>query len=169
MSAVVRMLAGVIVAGSMSAIGSCVQAAEPDATWSLAPGADVIIACDTKAVVVATDSAKASNGAITLTLSVPARGSASGVWRITSAAEQHQAAFATTQRAVCKDGCPLSSSPTGEIQLWAPKPNSLDRLADGEQLLLAVLKPASMTLRASTFRGKDIEALEEGRCRKVTP
>ncbi len=144
-------------------------AADPGGGWSFAPGTGLAIECDTKAVVVAADAAKASNGAITLQLTAPPAAGTPGVWTIISVSDQHDAAFAKTQRTACNEGCPLSVQPAGEIHLWAPKPNSLDKLAEGELLLLAVLKPATLALRASTFRGKDIEALEEGVCRKVTP
>lgn len=56
----------------------------------------------------------------------------------------------------------------GDIQLWAPAPKLLDALKEGEVLLLAVIR-ADATLRASTFKGPQIEALEEGRCKKVSP
>lgn len=147
---------------------------EPVTTPILAAGAEVTVACTTKAVVVATAAAKVSNGPIELNLSATAAtagdaGPVAGTWRIVSVGDQHQATFAATQRTVCNDGCPLTVQATGEVQMWAPKPNTLDKIADGEMLFVAVLKPATLALRASTFRGKDIEALEEGTCRKVSP
>lgn len=165
-SAMMRLVALAIAA---TAIAADVRAAEQEAALLLSPGTTVTVACDTKAVVVAADAAKASNGPITLSLSGPAGAAEAGVWRITAVGDQHRAAFASAHRETCKDGCPLSVQPSGDIQIWSPKPNSIDKLAEGEVLLLAVLKPATMALRASTFRGKDIEALEEGVCRKVTP
>ncbi|MEQ1712369.1 MAG: hypothetical protein ABL908_13345 [Hyphomicrobium sp.] len=149
-------------------------ASEPSTPPILAAGAEIAVACTTKAVVVATAAAKASNGPIELQLAATATtagdaGPVAGTWRIASVGDTHQASFAATHRAVCHDGCPLSVQASGDIQLWAPKPNTLDKIADGEMLFVAVLKPATLALRASTFRGKDIEALEEGTCRKVSP
>lgn len=138
---------------------------------TLAPGRPVEIACDTKAVVVATDAAKATSGAVRLTLFVDKLPEASfgtpvpGTWRIVTAAAEHKGAFAVTQAETCRDGCPLSLQASGEIQLWAPKPSSIDQMGENDVLLLAIIKPVNGVLRASTFRGKAIEALEEGSCR----
>lgn len=149
-------------------------AAETPAAPVLAPGTEITIACTTKSVVVATAAAKVSNGPVGLVLAAATStasgsGPLTGSWRIVSVGDQHQASFAATQREVCKNGCPLAVQPSGEVQLWAPKLNTLDKIGDGELLFVAVLKPASLDLRASTFRGKDIEALEQGTCRKVDP
>ena len=50
-----------------------------------------------------------------------------------------------------------------------PGPKSLDKLAADEILLLAVIKPESLVLKASTFRGPSIEALENGTCTVTAP
>lgn len=51
-----------------------------------------------------------------------------------------------------------------DLQLWAPAAKSIDKLGPDELLLLAVIRASSMQLKASTFRGQSIEALESGAC-----
>ncbi len=146
---------------------------------TLDAGVPLEIACNTKAVVVAVDAAKATSGAIRLSLGLDQPGDdakisaearpapsapTAGTWRIVSVAGEHKGAFAVTQADTCRDGCPLAVQASGEIQLWAPKPSSIDQMGDTDVLLLAIIKPVTGVLRASTFRGKAIEALEEGTC-----
>lgn len=160
------------VSGPRSAAGT----AEPAASIALVPGKPTDVTCETKSVVVATDAANATAGVIRLQLALDGAPEGSvvpdpalGTWRVLDVAAAHKGAFAAAQREVCKDGCPLSRQSSGEIQLWAPRPNGLERLGENDVLLLAVIKPGSSELRASTFRGKQIEALEEGRCKGDRP
>lgn len=125
--------------------------------------------CDTKSVVVATDAANATSGAVRLRLEAKADAPKSGTWSIVSVDDAHKGSFATSRREECAKGCPMSVPASAEFQLWYPVPKTLDKLADGEGLLIAVIKPDTLALRASTFRGKDIEALEQGQCRMVAP
>lgn len=53
----------------------------------------------------------------------------------------------------------------GQAQLWAPGPKGMDKLAETEILVLAVIRPEKFDIKVSTFRGQSIEALEEGTCR----
>jgi hypothetical protein len=134
----------------------------------LEPGKPAEIACDTKSVVVATDAANATSGNIRLKLEVVQGGDAAkpaGTWSVIAVDAAHKGSFAAREKEACAKGCPLAVGPDGAVQIWAPGPKALASLADGEALLLAVIKPATLALRASTFRGKDIEALEEGTCR----
>lgn len=155
------------IAGAMLAFtaASAVALADP---LKLEGGKPLEIGCDTRSVVVATDAAKATSGAIRLKLE-PAAGDRpkTGTWSILSVDAAHQGGFATTQRDTCAKGCPMTVSANGEAQLWAPEVKTIDKLKDGESLLIAVIKPDTFALRASTFRGKEIEALEEGQCRMV--
>lgn len=137
---------------------------------TLAPGTSIEIVCDTKAVVVATDKANASNGAMRLRLARDAEpGKAGGRWTPLSHDGSHQASLAAMQAKTCADGCPLSLAADGAAQLWAPAAKSLDKLGADELLLLAVVKASTMEIKASTFRGQQIEALESGRCRQAPP
>lgn len=138
------------------------------ATITLEPGTAVAIACDTRAVVVADGAPAATRGTIRLALERTAAAAAAGRWTPASADPGHTGSFAARERAACASGCPLTLAPNGEIQLWAPAAKSLDTVKEGETLLLAIIR-ADRALRASTFRGQSIEALEEGPCRKVTP
>ncbi len=130
------------------------------------------IVCTTKSVVVATDAAKASNGEIKLSLLLKdaAAKPPSGSWRIVSADRSHGGSFAAPLHhgKSCAEACPLRMAADDQIQLWSPAPKGVDQLADKEILLLAVVKTKTLDLRASTFNGRQIEALEEGTCRMDT-
>ena len=131
----------------------------------LEPGKPLEVSCETKSVVVATDAANATSGAIKLKLEPAADSPKSGTWTILSTDDRHKGSFAAANRETCAKGCPMTISAANEAQLWAPEAKTIDKLKDGESLLIAVIKPDTFALRASTFRGKDIEALEEGQCR----
>ncbi len=137
-------------------------------TLKVEAGKPFELTCETRAVVVATGAANATTGTIALKISPAADNARKGTWTVTDAGKAHSGGFATRQKEACAKGCPFDVSAKGETQLWAPGPKSLDRLAEDESLLIAVIKPKGLALRASSFRGKDIEALEEGQC-KVKP
>jgi hypothetical protein len=142
---------------------------------SLTPGQPVAVACQTRAVVVAESGAKASSGGFALTLALAkregrgaedaAQNAGAGTWVVRSADANHNGSFALLQREQCRDGCPLTLGRDGAAQLWWPGPKVLDQQGDQDVLVLAVLDGGTLRLKASTFRGKQIEALEEGQCR----
>jgi hypothetical protein len=139
----------------------------PARPFKLEANKPVEIVCATKSVVVATDAANASNGEIKLSLLLkdPTAKPTNGSWQAVSADQGHASSFAAQkhQGKACAEACPLTATDE-QIQMWAPAPKGVDQLAEGEVLLLAILKIASMELRASTFNGKQIEALETGTC-----
>lgn len=131
----------------------------------LEPGKDTAIICDTRSVVVA-DEAAATKGSAQFKLSVPAGDKAdSGTWTVAEVEEAHKGSLAQRQKEICAKGCPFDTSPKNELQLWAPAAITLDKLGEKDVLTIAVIKPDTLVLRASTFRGPDIESLEEGQCR----
>jgi hypothetical protein len=127
----------------------------------------VEISCFTKSVVVKTNAANATTGELKLTLLLKDTASkpAKGAWRIASVAEQHTGSLGQREAKTCAEACPLTIAVDGNIELWSPSPKAINQLADGEMLLLAVIKSNSLDLRATTFSGKEIESLEEGTCR----
>jgi hypothetical protein len=131
----------------------------------LEPGKPAELACETKSVVVATDAAKATRGRLRLKLELSAADAkpGTGTWSISGVDAEHKGSLAVAQAEPCTKGCPLVAVAGGELQLWAPAVKGIDKLAADELLLLAVVKPDGR-LRASTFRGQQIEALEEGAC-----
>ena len=137
-------------------------------TLKLEGGQPLSVQCGTKSVVVATNAAKATSGAIRLELDLKlatAEKPKSGTWTIVAVDAAHTGTFGVAEREMCAKGCPFTVAADGTVQLWAPQPKTIDKLADDETLLIAVIKPGTLALRASTFRGKEIEALEEGQCR----
>ncbi len=154
---------------SLSALTACLALTAPAAAepLKLEVGKPVTLLCQTQSIVVKDDGPAPSKGAVTLQLEIKEPASASA-WTPVSAGEAHKGAFATTFKTTCASGCPMTIPANGELQLWAPSPKSLDKLGDDEVLLLAVIKPDTLSLKASTFRGQAIEALENGTC-AVTP
>ncbi len=138
--------------------------------WRLELNKPIEFACQTKAVVVAQDAANATTGTLRLSLVLKeASGSLQrGVWRVIDADPGHAGSLGHRHAQTCVEACPLTMTQDDQLQLWAPAPKSIDQLANGEILLLAVVKTASLDLRATTFSGNEIEALEEGSCR-ITP
>lgn len=127
----------------------------------------VDITCETKSVVVKENAANATTGALRLTLLLKdsAAKPAKGAWRIAAVDDRHTGSLGQREAKTCAEACPLSVAADGNIELWSPAPKGIDKLADGEMLLLAVIKSKSLDLRATTFSGKEIESLEEGTCR----
>ena len=125
------------------------------------------ITCSTKSVVVAANAANATTGELKLSLLLKdaAAKPPSGAWRIAAVSEQHEGSLGKREAKACAEACPLTIGADGNIELWSPAPKGITQLADGELLLLAVVKSKSLDLRATTFNGKQIEALEEGTCR----
>lgn len=129
----------------------------------------VQIDCQTKSVVVADNAADATNGTLKLTLLLKDETGtpATGAWRIADVGPLHRGSLGTHEAKTCAQACPLRVAGDGNLELWSPAPKGVDQLAAGERLLLAVIKADTLALRATTFSGKDIEALEEGLCRIV--
>lgn len=130
----------------------------------------VEIECASKAVVVASEGAAATAGSLRLSLLLKdaAAQPKTGSWRVVSHDPAHKGSFAAKLAIACQEACPLAVPSDDQIQLWAPAPKGLDQLGETERLVLAVIKPQSLELRASSFEGKAIEALEEATC-KIAP
>ena len=146
-----------------------------------AAGATTAYTCDTEAFGMDFTPFKKTDGTIRLALTVKSDGAPAvegpnapaGSWTVVLAeqdskqAGSHVASIATLVAQTCANGCPFTLSPKGEAMLWAPEPKSLDKLGDKETLTIAVLKPEPLSVSISTFRGRDIVALEKGPCRKA--
>jgi hypothetical protein len=139
----------------------------PPTPLKLEPAKPVELTCKSKSVVVSTNAANATNGTLTLTLvlkDISAK-PATGAWRIASVDPAHTGSLGQREAKTCAETCPLTLAADGNVELWSPAPKAIDKLAEGEWLLLAVVKAATLDLRATTFSGKQIESLEEGTCR----
>lgn len=133
--------------------------------------------CETEAFGMDFEPFKRTKGTIRITLdtstaepheAVPGpAGPIAGRWRVEGAADTHVASIVKLLAETCASGCPFTMTGKGEAQLWAPAPNSLDKLGAKDQLTVAVLKPAPLSVSISTFRGQDIVALEKGACRST--
>ena len=135
-------------------------AAEP---LKLEAGKPVTLTCQTQSIVVKDDGPAPSKGAVILRLELKDPALAS-TWTPVSVEDAHKGAFASAFKTTCAMGCPMTVPASGEPQLWAPAAKSIDKLGPDEVLLLAVIKPGTLSLKASTFRGSYIEALESGTC-----
>lgn len=165
-----RRSAAVLVLVSLSAaVRAGAEEPSPDngTALKLEVAKPVEITCETKSVVVKENAANATTGVVRLTLLLKDAASkpAKGAWRIASVDAKHTGSLGQREAETCAEACPLSVAADGNIELWSPAPKGIDKLADGEMLLLAVIKSKSLDLRATTFSGKEIESLEEGNCR----
>lgn len=141
----------------------------PPSAIRLVVGTPVEVSCETQAVVVAEGAPDATRGALSLRLELTdAAPQSTGKWSVIGVDSVHRGSLAAVNRKACTAGCPLTLGSNGDIQLWAPAVKSIQALESGEVLLLAVVR-SDEALRASTFKGQAIEALEEGHCRKVAP
>lgn len=141
----------------------------------VAPGDAAAFTCDSEAIGMDFTPFKKTGGTIRLTLTRKAAEASAdplanapvGTWRVSGNAEAHAASIAKLVMETCANGCPFTLSSKGEAMLWAPAPKSLDKLGEGETLTIAVLKPEPLSVSISTFRGRDIVALEKGACHKA--
>lgn len=133
----------------------------------LEPGKPVEIACETRSVVVAGE-AKVSKGALRLKLEVAAGagGNEAGTWSVVSVDPGHAASFARVHKEPCAKGCPIQPGPKSQPMLWAPRIALPDAMEADAALTVVAIDPEKLTLKASTFRAKDLAALEQGECRR---
>jgi hypothetical protein len=157
------------------------QAADDKLSALTVAGATTAYTCDTEAFGMDFTPFKKTDGMIRLALSAKSDGAPAvegpnapaGSWTVALAGQDsktagsHVASIATLVAQTCANGCPYTLSPKGEAMLWAPEPKSLDKLGDKETLTIAVLKSEPLSVSVSTFRGRDIVALEKGPCRKA--
>lgn len=133
----------------------------------LGPGEAVALVCATQAVLVATGAANASNGSLQLRLERTSNPGEDGRWKPVGDNGAHAASLGVMHAKTCADGCPFNIGKDDDLQLWAPAPKGVDKLAPDELLSVAVIKSATGRLKASTFRGQQIEALESGSCQRA--
>ncbi len=141
------------------------------------PGTSAAYDCATEAIGMDFTPFKKTGGTIRLTLTrnaAQASGARApnelvGTWRVSGNVQTHVASIAKLLTQTCAQGCPftLPFKEKEEAMLWAPAPKSLDRLGDSETLTIAVLRSDPLSVSISTFRGRDIVALEKGTCRKA--
>lgn len=140
----------------------------PETKLALSTSKPAEFTCDSKAVMVATDRANATNGSFRMRVALEDAATGKGSWTPLSSDQAHVTSLAAMQAKTCASGCPMTLARDTDVQLWAPAPKSIDKLGPDELLMLAVLKLDSGQLKASTFRGQQIEALESGICRSET-
>lgn len=144
----------------------------PPSAELVAPGTVAAYDCATEAIGMDFTPFKKTSGTIRLTLTRktaeasadPAPGAPLGTWRVSNNGETHVASIAKLLSHACANECPLTLSGKGEAMLWSPAPRSLDKLGESEMLTIAVVKPVPLSISISTFRGRDIVALEKGTC-----
>lgn len=133
----------------------------------LEPGNPVEIVCETQSVVVAGE-AKVSKGVMRLKLEAAAEpgGMQAGTWSVVSVDATHASSFAAVHKEACAQGCPIQNGPKSQPMLWAPKIAMPDAMTGEAALTVTAIDPQTLTLKASTFRAKDLAALEQGECRR---
>lgn len=139
-------------------------AAEP---LKLEPGQTVELTCETRSVVVAGE-AKISKGEIRLKLTgTEPQGTQAGTWAVVNVDAGHASSLAAVHRQACASACPLQIGAKAQPMLWAPKIAMPDAMEGDAALTVVAIDPETLGLKASTYRSKDIAALEQGTCRRA--
>jgi hypothetical protein len=127
------------------------------------------LSCETTAVKLDANPFQASKGTIVLALALDdsANPKGSGRWKLSSNTPEHAASFAAATPKSCNPDCPFTRGKDGSIQLWSPKPLALSQLDETTSLVLISINPATMELKASSFRNKELAGLERGECSVV--
>ncbi|MCH9807820.1 MAG: hypothetical protein K0U74_08820 [Alphaproteobacteria bacterium] len=125
------------------------------------------LTCETSAVILDANPFKASQGTILIEMRLddPKAPKGGGRWKIASSSSDHDSSFAVTTPETCKPDCPLTQGKDGAIQLWSPKPMALTQIDDETTLVLVSIDPKTLELKASSFRNKQLAALERGECK----
>lgn len=162
-------LSAFAVAVGLGAVASPALSADP---LTLESGQPIEIRCETQATQVAPE-AKISAGALKIRVerkpsapdAVPA---AAGTWTPLDRDPGHDGSLAERHREACKSGCPLYVGLDNKgLELWFPRRSTLDRMAPGELLTIAVIDATTLKLKASTFLDQQIASLEQGDCQRL--
>lgn len=133
----------------------------------LEPGQTVELTCETRSVVVA-GAAKISKGEIRLKLTgAEPQGSQAGTWAVVTVDAGHASSLAAIHRQACAGACPMQISAKAQPMLWAPRIAMPDAMEGDAALTVVAIDPETLGLKASTYRSKDIAALEQGTCRRA--
>lgn len=142
----------------------------------LPDGRPATLACDTSVWWLDTSPFASSKGRIELTLTFTGRDgdTRNGTWSVASVDDAHEHSFARRTNQQCAGGCVLrltvaetagGDNNTGrQLELWAPNPTGIDKLADDQELSLATFKLPSLDLKVSMFRGRTPLGFESGTC-----
>lgn len=172
--------ASLIAATLAATLASPARAADP-AIDTIPDGQPVDVTCDTSVLWLDSQPFSSSQGKITLRLTFTGRDgdSRTGTWSVASVGDKHDRSFAGRTKEQCAKGCVLRlaiADTTGQsaseqqrevrrqLELWAPNPSGIDKLADDQELTLATFKLPSLDLKASMFRGRTPLGFEQGPC-----
>lgn len=152
-----------VLCGTLHVPAVLAQGGQADIAYPLA------IACQTSAVKLDADPFQASKGdiAFELNLDDPQKPKGPGRWKVTQSGVEHEVSFANATKESCAPDCPFTRGEDGTWQLWSPKPLALTQLDDGTALILVTINPATLELKASSFRKKELAGLERGDCKIV--
>lgn len=133
----------------------------------LEPGKTVELTCETRSVVVAGE-AKISKGEIRLKLTgTEPQGTQAGTWAVVTVDAGHGSSLAAVHKDACASACPLQIGGKAQPMLWAPRIAMPDAMEGDAALTVVAIDPETLSLKASTYRSKDIAALEQGTCRRT--
>jgi hypothetical protein len=136
-------------------------------TLTIAPGQTVELTCETRSVVVAGE-AKISKGEIRLKLTgAESQGAQAGTWAVVTVDAGHASSLAAVHKQACASGCPMQIGAKAQPMLWAPRIAMPDAMEGDAALTVIAIDPETLGIKASTYRAKDIAALEQGTCRRA--
>jgi hypothetical protein len=144
------------------------------ATLAVTPGMRLKLSCQTDGLGIGHAPPKSSKGLVGLDVEIGDDDGKPGQWRITSYDTKHSESFAAylKKNGLCSDGCPLRLTTKNGIELWAPKPLSIDKLNKNDLLVIITLNEKTLELKSSTFQGTGDGAqplvFEKGTCEKTS-
>lgn len=153
--------------GIAAAASQPAAAADP-LVLPLEAGQPVEITCTTRALVVADEKFSATRGTfrLRLVLKDATTDPPAGEWSIVTSTPEHTASLSIVHGEACKVACPLVARPGVRPELWAPRRAAPEAMPGEDALTVAAIDTAKSALRATTFRAKELHALEEGECRR---
>ncbi len=131
----------------------------------------LLLICETSAVKLDTEPFEATKGDIVVRLQLEDTSNPDGPgrWRATTRSAKHTSSLAILTKDSCEPDCPFNQSKDGSIQLWSPRPMALTQLDDSTTLVLISLSPASLEMKASFFKNRQLSGLERGDCKVQQP
>mgnify|MGYP001816789602 CR=1 FL=1 len=144
-----------------------------DTSPAVMPGMRLKLSCQTDGLGIGHAPPKSSKGLVGLKVDIGDNEGEPGQWSITSYDTKHSESFSThlKKNGLCSDGCPLRLTTKNGIELWAPKPLSIDKLNKNDLLVIITLNDKTLELKSSTFQGTGDGAqplvFEKGTCEKT--
>ncbi len=92
-----------------------------------------------------------------------------GTWTASVEPGKHEASLGVSVEKLCAQGCVLRETPSGNMELWSPRPIMPSKLADDERLSIVTIDVNNLAIKATSFLGQQLSILEKGQCKIDKP